>query len=90
LVSDRECTLLSGLHSVCDVIMKLWSRQDLLVIYPQNNGSPEPPPPPPRNNDLNNSNNSANDSKESHEVSEAECDRDMNRASYGGKVLTRS
>ena len=51
---------------------------------PVNNGSPEPPPPPPRNNDLNNSNSSANDSKESHEVSEAECDRDMNRASYGG------
>ncbi|XP_043269645.1 Down syndrome cell adhesion molecule-like protein Dscam2 isoform X2 [Venturia canescens] len=46
-------------------------------------GSPEPPPPPPRNHDQNNS--SFNDSKESNEISEAECDRDqlqMNR-NYG-------
>ncbi|XP_034950759.1 Down syndrome cell adhesion molecule-like protein Dscam2 isoform X24 [Chelonus insularis] len=45
--------------------------------------SPEPPPPPPRNHDQNNS--SFNDSKESNEISEAECDRDqlqMNR-NYG-------
>ncbi|XP_057326074.1 cell adhesion molecule Dscam2 isoform X15 [Microplitis mediator] len=45
--------------------------------------SPEPPPPPPRNHDPNNS--SFNDSKESNEISEAECDRDqlqMNR-NYG-------
>lgn len=48
------------------------------------NGSPEPPPPPPRNHDPNNS--SFNDSKDSNEISEAECDRDqmMNR-SYGGE-----
>lgn len=41
--------------------------------------SPEPPPPPPRNHDP-------NDSKDSNEISEAECDRDqlVNR-SYGGK-----
>ncbi|XP_047359242.1 Down syndrome cell adhesion molecule-like protein Dscam2 isoform X28 [Vespa velutina] len=38
-------------------------------------GSPEPPPPPPRNHDQNNS--SFNDSKESNEISEAECDRDQ-------------
>ncbi|XP_024939073.1 Down syndrome cell adhesion molecule-like protein Dscam2 isoform X7 [Cephus cinctus] len=38
-------------------------------------GSPEPPPPPPRNHDPNNS--SFNDSKESNEISEAECDRDQ-------------
>lgn len=47
--------------------------------------SPEPPPPPPRNHDQNNS--SFNDSKESNEISEAECDRDqlqMNR-NYGGE-----
>ncbi|XP_072765900.1 Down syndrome cell adhesion molecule 1 isoform X43 [Anoplolepis gracilipes] len=38
--------------------------------------SPEPPPPPPRNHqDQNNS--SFNDSKESNEISEAECDRDQ-------------
>ncbi|XP_055593996.1 cell adhesion molecule Dscam2 isoform X44 [Uranotaenia lowii] len=37
-------------------------------------GSPEPPPPPPRNHDTSNS--SFNDSKESNEISEAECDRD--------------
>ncbi|XP_073989893.1 Down syndrome cell adhesion molecule 1 isoform X44 [Rhodnius prolixus] len=37
-------------------------------------GSPEPPPPPPRNHDANSS---ANDSKESNEMSEAECDRDQ-------------
>ncbi|XP_059477741.1 cell adhesion molecule Dscam2 isoform X43 [Neocloeon triangulifer] len=43
------------------------------------NGSPEPPPPPPRNHD-----NSFNESKDSNEISEAECDRDqlVNR-SYG-------
>jgi len=47
-------------------------------------GSPEPPPPPPRNHDPNNS--SFNDSKESNEISEAECDRDqlVNR-NYGGE-----
>lgn len=41
--------------------------------------SPEPPPPPPRNHDP-------NDSKDSNEISEAECDRDqlVNR-NYGGK-----
>jgi Down syndrome cell adhesion molecule-like protein 1 len=46
------------------------------------NGSPEPPPPPPRNHD-----NSFNDSKDSNEISEAECDRDqlVNR-NYGGMV----
>lgn len=49
------------------------------------NSSPEPPPPPPRNHDANSSGTTANDSKESNEISEAECDRDMNRASYGGK-----
>lgn len=51
------------------------------------NNSPEPPLPPPRNHDPNNSSTTANDSKESNEISEAECDRDMamNRGSYGGK-----
>lgn len=46
------------------------------------NGSPEPPPPPPRNHD-----NSFNESKDSNEISEAECDRDqlVNR-NYGGRV----
>ncbi|XP_037917664.1 Down syndrome cell adhesion molecule-like protein Dscam2 isoform X4 [Hermetia illucens] len=47
-----------------------------------NNGSPEPPPPPPRNHDMSNS--SFNDSKESNEISEAECDRDHGpRGNYG-------
>ncbi|XP_031640132.1 Down syndrome cell adhesion molecule-like protein Dscam2 isoform X21 [Contarinia nasturtii] len=39
------------------------------------NGSPEPPAPPPRNH--------LNDSKESNEISEAECDRDHPRGNYG-------
>lgn len=48
------------------------------------NGSPEPPPPPPRNHAESNS--SFNDSKESNEISEAECDRDHGpRGNYGGK-----
>jgi Down syndrome cell adhesion molecule C terminal len=48
-------------------------------------GSPEPPPPPPpRNHETSNS--SFNDSKESNEISEAECDRDNGpRGNYGGK-----
>ncbi|XP_037886831.1 Down syndrome cell adhesion molecule-like protein Dscam2 isoform X6 [Glossina fuscipes] len=46
------------------------------------NSSPEPPPPPPRNHDMSNS--SFNDSKESNEISEAECDRDHGpRGNYG-------
>nr|XP_023016837.1 Down syndrome cell adhesion molecule-like protein Dscam2 isoform X6 [Leptinotarsa decemlineata] len=47
---------------------------------PPNNGSPEPPPPPPRNHDQ-----SFNDSKDSNEISEAECDRDqlINSRTYG-------
>lgn len=50
------------------------------------NGSPEPPPPPPRNHDMSNS--SFNDSKESNEISEAECDRDHGpRGNYGGKFF---
>lgn len=50
------------------------------------NGSPEPPPPPPRNHDTSNS--SFNDSKESNEISEAECDRDHGpRGNYGGKSI---
>lgn len=50
------------------------------------NGSPEPPPPPPRNHDTSNS--SFNDSKESNEISEAECDRDHGpRGNYGGKFF---
>ncbi|XP_046664865.1 Down syndrome cell adhesion molecule-like protein Dscam2 isoform X42 [Homalodisca vitripennis] len=51
-------------------------------------GSPEPPPPPPRNHDPNNS---ANDSKDSNEISEAECDRDqlVNR-NYGVNVRANS
>ncbi|CAH0555677.1 unnamed protein product [Brassicogethes aeneus] len=42
--------------------------------------SPEPPPPPPRNHDP-----SFNDSKDSNEISEAECDRDqlINSRTYG-------
>ncbi|XP_052122023.1 cell adhesion molecule Dscam2 isoform X8 [Frankliniella occidentalis] len=46
--------------------------------------SPEPPPPPPRNHDP-------NDSKDSNEISEAECDRDqlVNR-SYGVNVRANS
>lgn len=46
------------------------------------NGSPEPPLPPPRNN-----HDSLNDSKESNEISEAECDRDDPRGNYGGKII---
>lgn len=44
-------------------------------------GSPEPPPPPPpRNHETS----SFNDSKESNEISEAECDRDNGpRGNYG-------
>ncbi|XP_068899441.1 cell adhesion molecule Dscam1 isoform X35 [Tenebrio molitor] len=44
------------------------------------NSSPEPPPPPPRNHDP-----SFNDSKDSNEISEAECDRDqlINSRAYG-------
>ena len=54
----------------------------------QMNGSPEPPPPPPpRNNETSNS--SFNDSKESNEISEAECDRDNGpRGNYGGDIAT--
>ncbi|XP_043478415.1 Down syndrome cell adhesion molecule-like protein 1 homolog isoform X8 [Leptopilina heterotoma] len=50
--------------------------------------SPEPPPPPPRNHDPNSS--SFNDSKESNEISEAECDRDqlINR-NYGVNSRTK-
>lgn len=44
------------------------------------NGSPEPPLPPPRNHAE-----SLNDSKESNEISEAECDRDHPRGTYGGE-----
>ncbi|XP_075224355.1 Down syndrome cell adhesion molecule 1 isoform X5 [Lycorma delicatula] len=53
-------------------------------------GSPEPPPPPPRNHDPNSSG-SANDSKESNEISEAECDRDqlVNR-NYGVNMRANS
>ncbi|KAI4460599.1 basigin related [Holotrichia oblita] len=52
-----------------------------LRLQPTSN-SPEPPPPPPRNHDP-----SFNDSKDSNEISEAECDRDqlINSHSYGGK-----
>lgn len=52
-----------------------------LRLQPTSN-SPEPPPPPPRNHDP-----SFNDSKDSNEISEAECDRDqlINNRSYGGK-----
>lgn len=46
------------------------------------NSSPEPPQPPPRNHDTSNS---LNDSKDSNEISEAECDRDHPRGTYGGK-----
>lgn len=51
----------------------------------QLNGSPElPPAPPPRNHETSNS--SFNDSKESNEISEAECDRDNGpRGNYGGE-----
>ncbi|EDW31485.1 GL10941 [Drosophila persimilis] len=48
------------------------------------NGSPEPPPPPPRNHDMSNS--SFNDSKESNEISEAECDRDHGPRGHYGAV----
>jgi len=46
------------------------------------NSSPEPPLPPPRNHDQSSS---FNESKDSNEISEAECDRDqlVNR-NYGG------
>ncbi|XP_050305228.1 cell adhesion molecule Dscam2 isoform X48 [Anthonomus grandis grandis] len=47
---------------------------------PPTSNSPEPPPPPPRNHDP-----SFNDSKDSNEISEAECDRDqlINSRTYG-------
>ncbi|XP_076265905.1 Down syndrome cell adhesion molecule 1 isoform X35 [Rhynchophorus ferrugineus] len=47
---------------------------------PPTSSSPEPPPPPPRNHDP-----SFNDSKDSNEISEAECDRDqlINSRTYG-------
>lgn len=42
--------------------------------------------PPPRNHETSNS--SFNDSKESNEISEAECDRDNGpRGNYGGLIL---
>ncbi|XP_022815098.1 Down syndrome cell adhesion molecule-like protein Dscam2 isoform X16 [Spodoptera litura] len=42
-------------------------------------GSPEPPPPPPRNaNNDNNCSSSFNESKDSNEISEAECDQPRN------------
>lgn len=49
----------------------------------QANSSPEPPPPPPRNHDP-----SFNDSKDSNEISEAECDRDqlITSRNYGGEL----
>ncbi|XP_061381054.1 cell adhesion molecule Dscam2 isoform X2 [Danaus plexippus] len=40
--------------------------------------SPEPPPPPPRNNTDNNCSSSFNESKDSNEISEAECDQPRN------------
>lgn len=51
---------------------------------PPTSSSPEPPPPPPRNHDP-----SFNDSKDSNEISEAECDRDqlINSRTYGGKFF---
>ncbi|ENN75860.1 hypothetical protein YQE_07589, partial [Dendroctonus ponderosae] len=50
---------------------------------PPTSSSPEPPPPPPRNHDP-----SFNDSKDSNEISEAECDRDqlINSRTYGGNA----
>ena len=52
-----------------------------------NSSSPEPPPPPPppRNHEG-----SFNDSKDSNELSEAECDRDQllnNHRNYGGEFF---
>lgn len=41
--------------------------------------SPEPPPPPPRNaTNENNCSSSFNESKDSNEISEAECDQPRN------------
>ncbi|VEN35147.1 unnamed protein product, partial [Callosobruchus maculatus] len=61
-----------------------------LRAVPMNGGSPEPPPPPPppRNHDGSSNgqgNASFNDSKDSNEISEAECDRDqlINSRTYG-------
>lgn len=52
-------------------------------------GSPEPPLPPPRNHDPNVSgtSNEANDSKDSNQISEAECDqhKDSPPQDFGGK-----
>lgn len=49
-------------------------------------GSPEPPPPPPRNtNNDNNCSSSFNESKDSNEISEAECDQPRN---YPGMLNT--
>lgn len=54
----------------------------------QLSGSPEPPPPPPpRNHETG----SFNDSKESNEISEAECDRDNGpRGNYGTSLYKES
>nr|XP_026486488.1 Down syndrome cell adhesion molecule-like protein Dscam2 isoform X30 [Vanessa tameamea] len=51
-------------------------------------GSPEPPPPPPRNaNTENNCSSSFNESKDSNEISEAECDQPRN---YPGTYHTHA
>lgn len=52
-------------------------------------GSPEPPPPPPRNaNTDNNCSSSFNESKDSNEISEAECDQPRNYPGKNDKRLT--
>lgn len=79
-----------GRRSIGKIWIILLSRSNLYWSFSlgsarnPGNGSPEPPPPPPRNHDMSNS--SFNDSKESNEISEAECDRDHGpRGNYGGK-----
>ncbi|CAA9994319.1 unnamed protein product, partial [Nesidiocoris tenuis] len=63
--------------TITTAVATLLEEGALLIRHFHSLGSPEPPPPPPRNHDS-----SANDSKESNEMSEAECDRDMNNKNY--------
>lgn len=82
----------AGLSCVYHFLLSLVSRnpnaQNNGGVTTVGNGSPEPPPPPPppRNHDQQ-GNGSFNDSKESNEISEAECDRDQLPRNYAGEFF---
>ncbi|KAI8422218.1 hypothetical protein MSG28_006117 [Choristoneura fumiferana] len=59
-------------------VNKYLNNKNLIIGTRKCGGSPEPPPPPPRNNADNNCSSSFNESKDSNEISEAECDQPRN------------